>query len=311
MALILKKETLPGYKTAKAIYDKIPGGGIVKKVIVGVAIGAVIIGALAAGAIGIAALISVVGGSLLGSSLLAAGIIAALPAVILLLGNVARTAFTFNWNVSDKELDQELKSSLESLYSQLGEVAGTAVGWLVCGILPATVTFAFNPAVAKMVMSDMSQEAQEEVWSTLASCRQGAIALLASALMKKGYQTARRWIKRPDSPFYGFLKEHFGENFTKWGEENQKSFSFSNYVDDRIEEIPDPGVRNFTEEFVDALFDSCTEALQNLSNSMRTSMAAHALMQRQQAAAQSQNMVVQIDFSRNNDNDSTPSPSTP
>lgn len=299
MALVLKKENLPGYKTAKSIYDAIPGGGVVKKVIVGVTVAVVIVGALAAGAIGIAALLSVVGGSLLGSSLLAAGIIAALPLVIGLLGNVGRTAFTFNWNVSDKELDAELKSSLESLYSQLGSATGSAVGWLICGILPGVATFAFNPAVAKMVMADMVEEAQEEVWGALASCRQGALSLLASVMMRKGYQTARRWLKRPDSPFYKILKEHFGESFTKWGEENQKSFSFSQYVDDRIEEIPDPGVRNFTEEFVDALFDSCSEALQNLSNSMRTSMAAHALMQRQQAQAQSQNMVVQIDFSRN------------
>ncbi len=307
MALILKKESLPGYKTAKAIYDKIPGGGIVKKILVGAAVGAVIVGALAAGAIGIAALLSAVGGSLLGSSLLAAGIIAAIPAVIGLIGTAGRTLYSFNWNVSDKELDQELKSSLESLYSQLGSAAGSAVGWLVCGILPGAVTFAFNPAVARMVMADMAQEAQEEVWGTLASCRQGAIALLASAMMKKGYQSARRWLKRPDSPFYGFLKEHFGERFDKWGQDNQPSFSFSQYTEDRIEEIPDPGVRNFTEEFVDSLFDSCNEALQNLSNSMRTNMAAYALMQKQQTAVQSQNLTVQIDFSRSDDSSSAPS----
>lgn len=301
MALVLKKETLPGYKTAKRLYDLIPGSGTIKKIIVGVTVGAAIVAAITAGAVGIAALVTWAAGSLLGSALLTAGIIAALPFVFGGIANVIRTLYTFNWNISDTDIKNQLKSSMDGLYGQLGEATGTAVGWLVCGILPSTLTFAFNPGVAKMVMADMTAEAQEEIWGTLASCQNSAIALLGNALMLNGYKSARRWLKRPDSPFYKFLKDHFGEAFTKWGDEGQAAFTFSNAVEEKIETIPDPGWRNFTEEFVDSLLDSCTEALQNLGNSMRTHMSAYAMMKQHEAQAKSQQVVVQLDFSRDND----------
>lgn len=307
MALVVDKTQLPGYKTFKQIYDLIPGGGTIKKIIVGVTVGAIIIGAIAAGAVGIAALVTAVGGSILGSSLLVAGVIAALPFVFNAIANTVRTLYTFNWNMTDKEIDTALNSSLASLYGQLGEAAGTAVGWLVCGILPATVTFCFNPVVAKEVMKDMAQEAQEEIWGTLASCQQSAIALLGRAMLLKSFKSARRWLKTPGTPQYEYLKKALGENFTKWGEEGSKSFTFSQYVEDRIEEIPDENWRNFTEEFVDSLLDSCSEALQNLGKTMRTHMSAYYMMKKREAQAQSQQMVVQLDFSRDDD-EPTPSP---
>lgn len=307
MALVVDKTQLPGYRTFKQIYDLIPGGGTIKKVIVGVTVGAIIIGAVAAGAVGIAALVSAVGGSILGSTLLAAGVIAALPFVFNAIANVSRTLYTFNWNMSDAEIDGTLKSSLANLYAMLGEAAGTAVGWLICGILPATVTFAFNPVIARELMADMAQEAQEEVWGALASCQQSAVALLGRAVLLKGFKSARRWLKKPGTPQYEYLKKTLGENFTKWGEEGSKSFSFSQYVEDRIEEIPDENWRNFTEEFVDSLLDSCSEALQNLGNSMRTSMSAYYMMRKREQAAQNQRMVVQLDFSRDDDE---PAPAT-
>lgn len=307
MALVVDKNQLPGYRTFKQIYDLIPGGGTIKKIIVGATIGVIIVGAIAAGAVGIAALVSAVGGSILGSTLLTAGIIAALPFVFNAIANVVRTLYTFNWNMTDSEIDGTLKSSLASLYGMLGEAAGTAVGWLICGILPATVTFAFNPVIAKEIMKDMAEEAQEEVWGALASCQQSAVALLGRAVLLKGFKSARRWLKKPGTPQYEYLKKTLGENFTKWGEEGSKSFSFSQYVEDRIEEIPDENWRNFTEEFVDSLLDSCSEALQNLGNSMRTQMSAYYMMRRREATTPPEQMVVQLDFSRDDDE---PAPAT-
>lgn len=306
MALVVKKDDLPGFKTLKSIYDALPGGGTVKKVIVGVTVGVLIVAGIAAGAVGIAALVGLVGGSLLGSTLLTAGVIAALPFVFNLIGSSIQKLYTFNWNVSDTEIDQALKSSLDSLYGQLGAAAGSAVGWLVCGILPSTVTFAFNPGVARMVMSEMTEEARDEVWGQIAACQSSAVAMLGNALMLQGFKSARRWLKRPGTPIYKYLKEHFGDKFDNWGKDNQPNYSFSSAVEDKIEQIPDPNWRNFTEEFVEELLDSCTEALQNTGNSMRQAMAAYAAVRRQEAQAQSAQMVVQLDFSRNDEAENQP-----
>ena len=310
MALTIAKQSLPGYKTLQAIYRALPGGGQVKAIVVGVTAGAVILAGITAGAVGLCSLLALAPGSMLGSALLAAGVIAALPFVFRFIANTTRTLYTFNWNMSDTDIKNTLNGSLSGLYSQLGEAAGTAVGWLVCGILPATVTFAFNPGVAKMIMADMTEEAQEEVWGSIAACQNSAIALLGRALVLNGYKSARRWLKRPDSPFYKFLKDHFGDKFTKWGDDGQPAFSFSSQVEERIEQIPDENWRNFTEEFVESLLDSCTEALENLGNSMKTHMSAYALMRRQErlAAASTGGVVVELDFNRDTDDDSSKTP---
>lgn len=306
MALVLKKETLPGYKTFKKIYDLIPGGGTVKKIIVGATVGTLAVAAIAAGAVGVIALVSAIAGSTLGGALLVGGVIAALPFLFNFLGQSIQKVYTFNWNVSDAEIDQALKQSISNLYGQLGEATGQAVGWLVCGILPATFTFMFNPGIARMVMADMSEEARDEVWASLAACKSSATSMLGNAMVANGFKSTRRWLKRPDSPFYGFLKDHFGDNFLKWGDANRPSWSFSSAVDNRVEQIADPNWRNFTEEFVDGLLDGCSEALQNLGQSMRQAMAAYAAVRRQEAQAQSNQMVVELDFSR----DETPAQPT-
>jgi uncharacterized protein YeaO (DUF488 family) len=158
--------------------------------------------------------------------------------------------------------------------------------------------FAFNPAVAKAVMADMTAEAQDEIWGQIAACQNSAVALLGNALLMNGYKSARRWLKRPDSPFYGFLKEHFGDKFDKWGNDNQPSFTFSDAVENKIENIPDKNWRNFTESFVESLLESCTEALDNLSNSMRTNMSAYLLAKQQVNNAGNRQVTVQLDFSR-------------
>jgi uncharacterized protein YeaO (DUF488 family) len=247
-----------------------------KAILVTAVAGALIVAGIAAGAVGICALLGYIGGSLLGSTLLTAGIVAALPFVFKGLAGAIRTLYTFNWNISDSEINESIKNSLANLYGTLGTAAGTAVGWLLCGILPGVVTFAFNPMVAKAVMQDMMN----------------------------GYKSARRWLKRPDSPFHGFLKEHFGDSFEKWGNDNQPSFTFSDATENKIEQLQDKNWRNFTEQFVESLLESCTEALDNLSNSMRANMAAYLLAKKQVQTQANRQVTVQLDFSRDDDPDS-------
>jgi hypothetical protein len=311
MGLIKSKEKLPGWQTAKALYDKLPGSGTVKKVIVGATAAVLLVGALAAGAIGIAAMLTWVAGSVLGSVLLAAGIIALLPAVISFIGTAVPILYNFNWNVSDAQIESELKAALVNLYGQLGESAGVAVGWLVCGIAPGLLTFMCNPAAAILITQNMTTEAAEEVWDSLAAAKQASISLLASSMVKQGYKNARRWLKNPKSPFYGFLKEHFGQNFEKWGNENQPAFSFATAVEEKIESIKDPGVRQATEEFVENLFSSCSAAFQQLSQEMRNHLTASALFGVGRTQAQSSQMVVQVNFNPASDPPPASSPATP
>lgn len=184
----------------------------------------------------------------------------------------------------------------------LGETVGQALGYLVCGAIPGAIAFAFNPAVAKVVLSEVAEEAQEEVYGNLAMLANSAAGTLAAAVGRKAFKSARRWAKRPDTPIYNFLKNLLGESFVKWGDEGQKAFTFSGAVEERIEEIPDENWRSFAEEFVEGFGESCIEAGWIVVNSVQQQMAAQKLMQRD---ISNQTQVVEIEFNRSS---SSPEP---
>jgi hypothetical protein len=296
MALVVSKESLPGYKTAKYLYDLLPGSGTIKKVIVGATVGAVIVGAIAAGCVGVAALLTWAAGSVLGSALVTAGILAALPMLYQFIAASIQVIYNFNWNQTDTQLDEIIDNQMKNLYGVLGEAAGQAVGQFIGGLAGKAV-YLVNPAAARVVTEGLSEERKDEVYSNMAAIHMASSQLLASVAWTKGFKSARRWLKKPDSPFYGMLKSIFGENFTKWGDEGQPSFTFSNYVEEKIETIPDEAWRNFTENFVEGLMEGLTGTLQQTSNAIRNYMVANAIMQRH--SLNPQTLVARIKFDRN------------
>jgi len=296
MALIVSKESLPGYKTAKYLYDLLPGSGIVKKIIVGVTVGAIVVAGIAAGCVGVAALLTWVAGSVLGSALLTAGIMAALPMLFSFLAASIQVVYTFNWNATDAELDQIIDNNVKNLYGVLGEAAGQAVGQFIGGVAGKAV-YLVNPAAARVITADLAEERRDEVWGNMAAIHQASSQLIANVALTNGFKSARRWLKQPDSPFHDMLKNALGENFTKWGDEGQKSFTFSNYVEEKIETIPDEGTRNFTENFVEGLMEGLNQSLNQTSNSIRNYMVANAILERNRLNPQT--LIARIRFDRN------------
>lgn len=237
---------------------------------------------LSRGAAGLWRLVSPGIGYLTSNLFVKIGIITSLPA---LFGTAVRTyqyVYNFNWNQTDQELDSKLKSQMESLYGLTGGLLGSSVGYLVCGALPGATAFAFNPTMARAIMQDLGDEAKDELMGQLAQCSQTAFQTLVNAVITKSFQGTRKWLKRPGTPIYNILVAALGDdNFTKWGDSNRPSFSFAEAVETRVENIKDPRLRNFTEEFLENFSDSCLEASYTVVNTIESQMAAQKLMQQQ------------------------------
>ncbi len=221
--------------------------------------------------------------------------------------NDIRSVYSFNWNVSDAEIKKGLETRLDSLYSTLGESVGTAVGWFACGVLPGALTFFFNPVLASVILKDVGEEMADEVWGEMAALQHGATQLLGNAVVAKSFMSARRFLKKKDSPLYSILKNHFGDRLDKWGNDGQPSWSFQKKVEEKIETIDDPKLRNFTEEFVESVIDSCISALQRVGQDVGTHLAANAMMQKHLAKSKRGTATIQLDFSRDDDG-TTPAP---
>lgn len=215
MALTIKKEEWFGAKIAKAISNALGGNDVIVTAAVIVGVGALIAAFVSGGGVaGIAGVLTGGFGLLFKSQLGQIGLLLSLPALYsLVVGGIQRIV-NFNWNVTDKELNEATKK-LTQLYGLVGEAAGQTMAFLTCGIAPGVIAFAFNPAVAAAILVNTTDEFQDEIYQLVGQISNNALMTLASEIARKGFMSARRWLKRPDSPFYKYLKEMFGDNFTK------------------------------------------------------------------------------------------------
>ncbi len=294
MALTLKKQDLPAYKTQSALDTalQVVGWGLIAFG------GALLVGAAAKalGLVGIAAFLFKGVGFLLGpiGMLFKVGIIVSLPAIYSFMVSTGQALWNFNWNATDAELEGQIQSSFEAFYGMTGAAAGTLMGWLVCGAVPGAISFAFNPAVAKVILANVSEEARSEVFGHLATIAQATHSTLIRAVVAKAFMSTRRWLKRPDSPFYGILRDKLGDGFTKWGDDAQPSFTFEEYTEKKVETIEDERLKNFTKEFIENFSESCIEAGYVVVNTMASQMASQKLLNDQMNRTE----VVEITFDR-------------
>ena len=196
-----------------------------------------------------------------------------------------RIIYNFNWAEDDKSLDAEIKAAYDGLYGLAGSFLGKSLGFLVCGAIPGAVAFSFNKGVAAAVFENLAEEAQEELLSSLSALANATFRSFVQAQLKKQFKSARRYLKKkPNHPLSKILREKMGEkNFREWGEKEGQTFSLSGAVEERVEAIKDPRLRNFTEEFLEEFADTCSDQLYNTVNTIESTLAAQRMMSRRGA----------------------------
>lgn len=296
MAIVKKISDFPGFKTAKSWYDKLPGSGIIKAVVVGTAVAAITALAVYGAVAGVLALVPLVTALLAAPLLVQIGVVVTLVAVFGALVRVVSTIYNFNWQISDKQIDTQINQAYDAIFETFGEAVGSSLGYLVCGGLPGMVAFAFSPAVAALVMADLTEEATEELFENLSIIANGVFAITLGVVALKSFKSARRYLKRPDNPFYQILVKQVGKkNLEKWGNEGNEPLVFSQKVEDKIESIKDVKLKNFVEGLYEGFVDSCVEAGYIVSNRVQDSIAANALANRKAGIGAGES-VVELDL---------------
>lgn len=182
--------------------------------------------------------------------------------------------WNFNWNISDKDLDRQIKGQWDSFGSLLGGLAGNAFGWFSCGILPGASIFAFNRALGLYVLKEVGEEALEELAGNLSNVVRQSIRNVASQTFAWVFKNWRNWMKQPNNVF---AKALFGDRYKdvmkEWGKSGGPVWSFAKKVEDKVESISDPFWRNFVEEFLEEAWDGCVEAGFVVANSVESYLA--------------------------------------
>ena len=169
--------------------------------------------------------------------------------------------WNFNWNISDQQIEADIRGRLISLAGYWGGVVGQTLGSIVCGAVPGAVVTKFNPAMGAYILKEVGEEAADEIASEIAMAVDYSIRSFGSMLFMRGYQNVRRW-------FYGenntvaqaLLGGNYAEARQRYLEGRQKSWSFAQGFENWIESIPNPITQAFTENLFDEAFDACVEA---------------------------------------------------
>lgn len=216
--------------------------------------------------------------------------------------------YHFDFNISDKEIDDRVKGALLSLSAMAGGLVGQALGWVVCGVIPAALVVVFNlplslklakaaklkkisnaVQLADVVTDVIDEQFVDEIASSLASLMMSSIQLSIEAAFLTLYKNFRAFLKNTK-----LAEKVFGkEKVAKWGVSGPP-VSMARSVEETIEKIPNEYLRMFIEELTEEFFESCGEALLVLAGAMDSWLGLQRMMQDQEA--QYKNTAAYIDL---------------
>ncbi len=163
--------------------------------------------------------------------------------------------FNFNWNISDEDIDAQVKSIWLSYASVIGGASGQALGFFTCGLVPATTMFAFNPAMGAFVLKKFGEEAIDEMTAQLVAVINATVRSSAATGFYLSYKGVRKILRNPGSPLRALIP-----GIDKWGKKGGAIISGAKFVEDRVESIKNPFLKNFTESLLEETWDGCVEA---------------------------------------------------
>lgn len=196
------------------------------------------------------------------------------------VGGIQRI-WNFNWQVTDKAIQQQQKSLIDGQGGIWGEALGSMLG-NVCGFSLGRIAYAnqaklvrFNPdMIAKLDELrinnfDEDSELWEEAVGNLKAAISSATRTAINIAGLEAYSNIRKLIKAGArginlvSIFPGI-----GKMVETWGEEGQKPWSFASAQEELIETLPEGFIKNFGEEFIEAFQDMCAESTIQVSYAM-------------------------------------------
>ncbi|MBF2025610.1 MAG: hypothetical protein IGS48_02425 [Oscillatoriales cyanobacterium C42_A2020_001] len=172
----------------------------------------------------------------------------------------------FDWNASDKALQESIKNSNVAIATIWGSLLGQGVGWLA-GIavgygVSLVVPVIGGAGLAKLIASKTAKEALEELAPSLGSAITSTVGILGGNLAVQGYINFRRMLKNAPRPLLEAVYGKDGADFIQkiWGREGGPNMSFNVQVEEAVESIQNKALQAFIDSLLEEAWDSFIEA---------------------------------------------------
>lgn len=202
--------------------------------------------------------------------------------------------WTFNWNITDQEIAQQIQGAQIGMASLLGGAAGEITGYLACGATAGGLLYVFNPQMAAYVAKELGEEGLEEFLGYAYSIASASFYAGAYFAFVKLYQSNRAlfhlWRDVVGTALDVVVPGQLSwQEYVKQRQADNGYLSFAGFIEESVETLS-PVPAAFWEEFFDELFEGCFEALYVVAGSMEAWIAE----QKVQRQIQAQQKVVQV-----------------
>lgn len=213
--------------------------------------GLAIFGAIATAAIG--------GGILMGAG----------PEVVTGMLRISQLAYTFNFNETDEQIDQQIQGSIGALYASAGEALGSGLASFLSGGVFRIPKVQINMTKVSILWRALNEEARTQMLQQLKNLARTAFFSSLKMFAKVFYRDSRKWLKAlaKSNPNHPLIKLIPGgaKTLENWGQKGAPPWSMSLYQQVKFEKLQanplTKDIGSFLESFAEGFGESIQEFL--------------------------------------------------
>ena len=189
--------------------------------------------------------------------------------------------WNFNWNISDKGIEELQKSVDEASWEIAGETIGATLGWMAGGAIPGTMLKVINEPMAVYARKNLKEEMKDELGAEFSGNLKTLRDLQTRKYFYEMFKNARNWLKNnPNHPMSRYIQQMTGldaQKLQSWGGGDAQPFTFAGQMERKIATIPDSNIAEAVREGLDSFADSFIEAGYVIANSVDSWYAQNAM----------------------------------
>ncbi len=174
--------------------------------------------------------------------------------------NLAETVYEFDFNISDKQLNEQVKSAIDSLYGSTGDFLGRSIAGLTVGSIFSPPKVEINVRTLA-IQWRLAPELIDQVLASVSNFAQVGLSAFRTITVKKMLIQGRKGIKalyKNATPSQKqFIEKQFpgiGKNMEKWGKGGE-SWSIEQSVNKKVEKIDDKRLQAFVRQFISGFWE--------------------------------------------------------